>query len=125
MKNIYEWWLTACVYFEARGECFEGQKAIVQVVLNRAIRRQQSIIEVIQAEQQFTWYNGGDEPPVDDWAAFIHCMDAVDATINARYNGDTLHHADHYHGDYMEPFPSWVTDMRLVAHIGQHLFYRS
>ena len=125
MNNQYEWWLAACVYFEARGEPPEGKQAVVHVILNRVIKRKQSVIDVIQADKQFSWYNGGKEPEICNWQSFIKCLDAVDAAINARYEGFTLHGADHYHADYMSPFPYWAKEYTQVAHIKTHIFYRS
>ena len=124
MKNIYEFWLTACVYFEARGEDIEGQAAVVHVVLNRSIQREQSVIDVIQAEKQFSWYNGGSTPAIEDWQAFVACMDAVDLAISQRYEGQTLQGANHYHADWMSEYPYWSDEFSVVAHVGGHIFYR-
>jgi spore germination cell wall hydrolase CwlJ-like protein len=125
MKNTYEWWLAACVYFEARGEDFAGQVAVVHVILNRVTRRQKSITGVIQADKQFSWYNGKKEPAITNWRAFIKCMDAVDYAICERYEGNTLESADHYHASYMAKYPYWTKQYKEVARIGKHIFYRS
>lgn len=125
MRNNYEWWLTACIYFEARGETLEGQTAVAHVILNRCLRREQSIIQVVQADKQFSWYNGGVEPPIKDWSSFVSCMVAVDRAISERYQGKSLRGADHYHANYMPTYPYWSDEYPVVARIGKHIFYRS
>ena len=46
-------WASVCAYHEAQGEPLEGQVAVVQVIMNRAIKRRQSVKEVITADDQF------------------------------------------------------------------------
>lgn len=45
---------------EARGEPIEGQIAVAWVIMNRSIKRKQSIREVCLADRQFSCWNEGD-----------------------------------------------------------------
>ena len=115
--------LGICVYHEARGEPFEGQVAVAQVVLDRAVERGQSVREVIFAPMQFSWANGGVRPPIRDYEAFQTAMRAAVTAVRRRRRGDNFESADHYFADYI-PVPRWAGAMTFVRKIGRHLFYR-
>lgn len=117
-------WLTTCVYFEARGEPHAGQKAVAHVVLNRAENRKQSVTDVVTAPYQFSWANNGVRPPISDYNAFIRCAAAVKDAIDERLLGKTMDMADHYHATWIDP-PDWAAGMDKIATIGQHIFYKS
>lgn len=117
-------WLTTCIYFEARGEPVRGQVAVAHVILNRAEKRGKSVKEIILQPYQFSWANKGGRPPIQDYNAFIKCMKSAKSALIQRMNGKTLDHCDHYHATWIEP-PSWASEMQQVHTIGQHIFYRS
>ena len=54
--------LTATVFFEARAESTKGQKAVVDVVLNRtkhkSFKGQDTVCKVVLAPSQFSWVKG-------------------------------------------------------------------
>ena len=129
MKSDYLLWLTACVYFEARGEEQVGQKAIVHTILNRVDKRHLSIEEVIKERYQFSWYNqvsieGKKFPAINDWASMLKCGQAVQIALEERTRGENLKHVDHYFNPN-EVLPTWAAKMVFVARIGRHDFYRS
>ena len=45
---------------EARGESFEGQAAVAEVIYNRCMNRGQSVEQVIWADKQFAYPYGGE-----------------------------------------------------------------
>lgn len=51
--------LTAAIYFEARGESYEGKAAVAQVIFNRvrSPKFPDSFCKVIKQPLQFSWYN--------------------------------------------------------------------
>lgn len=47
--------LSLVIFFEARGEPIEGQKAVAQVVINRSIKNKTTICEEVYKHNQFSW----------------------------------------------------------------------
>lgn len=95
------------VWMEARGECYEGKKAVAQVVYNRASLWGMSISEVCEQKGQFAdWHKG----KIDE--------ECYNATIDAFYDCDSLGNATHFSSNGV----SWGKEQ--VAEIGGHKFYR-
>ena len=122
-------WLTACVYFEARGENTDGQKAVVHVILNRSFLRGKTIKDIITAPFQFSWYNQVSVekkgfPHIKDWVSFVKCVESVELACRERQDGSNLKGADHYFNPKVV-LPSWAKGMTLIARIGNHDFYKS
>lgn len=115
-------WLTINLYHEARGEPLEGMKAVCHVVLNRAEKRNQSVQQVVLAPWQFSWANGNKRPALHDYDALQKCMEAASEAIQERLQGKTLAGADHYHT--LQVNPAWNKGMKVVAKIGNHIFYK-
>lgn len=121
-----EWlfWLTVNLYFEARGEPIEGKVAICHVVMNRATQRGQSVEQVIRAEKQFSWYNGGEVPPINEPLELIECNQAVMAAFGERLQGKNLFGSNHYFNPSIVR-PAWAAKMTRTCAVGNHEFYRS
>ena len=97
---------------EARGESFEGQAAVAEVIYNRCINRGQSVEEVIWADRQFAYPYGGEISQ--------DTKEAVAAVFD--YELLNLDGAEYFHADYV--LPSWAEDMEEVCRIGNHIFYK-
>lgn len=97
---------------EARGESFEGQAAVAEVIYNRCINRGQSVEEVIWADKQFAYPYG--------WEISQDTKEAVAAVFD--YELLSLDGAEYFHADYVTP--SWAADMQEVCRIGNHIFYK-
>lgn len=121
--------LAQAIYFEARGEPFEGQMAVAQVVLNRVrdIRYPSDVCAVVfqNAERrhrcQFSFAcDGKSDRPRDRraWAS------AAKLAVLATGGGlrDVTGAATHYHANYVSP--DWAKLLRPTRRIGRHLFYR-
>ena len=118
-------WATVCVYHEAQGEPIEGQIAVAQVIMNRAIKRRQSVQEVITADKQFSWYDGHEEPPIQYYTEFMSAMKAVGMAMLQRLGGNTLHGANlYYNPEEADPYWSHLKRVKLIANIGNHRFMR-
>lgn len=48
--------LASAIYHEARGEHVKAQRAVAEVVLNRAYKSGKSVCEIVAAKRQFSWY---------------------------------------------------------------------
>lgn len=97
---------------EARGESFEGQAAVAEVIYNRCINRCLSVEEVIWADKQFAYPYGGEISK--------DTKEAVAAVFD--YELLSLDGAEYFHADYV--LPSWAEDMEEVCRIGNHIFYK-
>lgn len=97
---------------EARGESFEGQAAVAEVIYNRCVNRGQSVEQVIWADKQFAYPYGG-EISQDTKEAVAEVFD---------YELLNLDGAEYFHADYV--LPSWAEDMEEVCRIGNHIFYK-
>lgn len=97
---------------EARGESFEGQAAVAEVIYNRCINRGQSVEQVIWADKQFAHPYGGEISQ--------DTKEAVAAVFD--YELLSLDGAEYFHADYV--LPSWAEDMEKVCQIGGHIFYK-
>ena len=121
--------LAETVYYEARAEPLEGQRAVAQIVLNR-VRSPAfpaSICGVVYQGSdrstgcQFTFTCDGSlkRAPVDPgWQrALAVAASAVSGTVYA-----PVGYATHYHANYVVPY--WASNMAKVRVIGAHDFYR-
>lgn len=97
---------------EARGESFEGQAAVAEVIYNRCTNRGQSVEQVIWADKQFAYPYGGEISQ--------DTKEAVAAVFD--YELLNLDGAEYFHADYV--LPSWADDFEEVCHIGGHIFYK-
>ena len=124
--------LTAAVYYEARSEPLDGQRAVAQVVLNRVRDRAfpASVCGVVYQGGarrdgrgigcQFSFAcDGSTSRPVDGMAwqrargvAAAALAGAVYAPIGA---------ATYYHTDAVRPW--WAPSLARVGQIGAHIFY--
>jgi len=121
--------LTTAVYYEARSESDEGQRAVAQVVLNRVRDRAfpRSICGVVYQGSnratgcQFSFTcDGSLNHPIEPraWArARAVATGALAGLVYAPVGSATF-----YHANYVSPW--WAGSMKQVAAIGAHIFYR-
>ncbi|MFZ1924193.1 MAG: cell wall hydrolase, partial [Xanthobacteraceae bacterium] len=123
--------LSEAIYFEARGEPFDGQEAVAQVVMNRVFSGYypHDVCGVVFQNKnrhlacQFTFACEGkdlsriDEPDMWEQAQKI-AKDELDGKIWLADIG----HATHYHAYWVHP--SWVHEMVRLYRLGVHTFYR-
>ena len=121
--------LAQAVYFEARSEPEEGQAAVAQVVLNRAMSGLYpgSVCGVVFQNQQhrnacqFSFACEGHGLRVsesDPWDRAVRI--AREVTDGSTYVAD-VGDATHYHASYVRP--GWAHALRKTDVIGHHVFY--
>jgi hypothetical protein len=122
--------LAAAVYYEARSEGLQGQRAVAQVVLNRVrhYAYPSSICGVVFQGQtrtgggcQFSFTcDGSLTRPRDPQAwrrAEIVARDALGGYVE-----ESVGWATHYHTDYVRP--GWGVRLVQITTLGAHIFYR-
>jgi N-acetylmuramoyl-L-alanine amidase len=113
------------IFGEARGESYEGMKAVAHVILNRAAK-EGSIAGVCLRPKQFSCWNLGDptrermvQVTVDDpklrtaLKAFLDAVDELDFTNGSR------HYCRH------DVSPSWANGHTPVLVVGAHRFFNT
>lgn len=124
--------LAANVYYESRGELFNGQIAVAQVTLNRAQRHPKNVCDVVTRSKQFSWTIGRVKrqhgkyvvlskfEPKDKQAWLI--AQAVAKITLMGWSRDITHGAMFYHTAAVSP--AWDRNMKVVTVIGRHIFYK-
>ena len=121
--------LAEAVYFEARSEPEEGQAAVAQVVLNRAMSGLYpgSVCGVVFQNQQhrnacqFSFACEGRALRVTEgqpWDRAVRI--AREVTDGSTYVSD-IGGSTHYHANYVRP--GWARALRRTEAIGHHIFY--
>jgi len=109
------------IYHEARGEPLEGQVAVAQVTLNRVASGnfQNTICGVVYAERQFSWTLDKRLKVTDvkAWEASVDIAAAVLTKSVPLPNFKALY----FHTKQVKP--RWNRNKRVVAVIGNHIFY--
>jgi hypothetical protein len=122
--------LTSAIYYEARSESDEGQRAVAQVVLNRVRHPNypKSVCGVVYQGSirstgcQFTFTCDGSlsrRPDADGWArARRLAAEALDGRGYA-----PIGNATHYHTKAVSPY--WAPSLARLGSLGAHIFYAS
>lgn len=120
------------IYFEARGEPLSGQYAVAEVTMNRAAsgRFPDTVCAVVYQKNwdwirkryvgAFSWTEFGTlpAPAGEQWEQAWKAAEAV----YYRKEPPVVAGALFYHASSIKP--EWAAEMRPVARIGQHIFYR-
>jgi spore germination cell wall hydrolase CwlJ-like protein len=115
--------LVKAIYFEARSESLEGQLAVAEVILNRAVSGvyPSSICGVVTQPAQFSFIRNGRFPtPNKDSQAWRTAVAIADIALKAQADlvpANVLW----YHATYVSP--SWGRRLTRVVQIGTHIFY--
>jgi spore germination cell wall hydrolase CwlJ-like protein len=121
--------LAQAIYYEARGETVEGQRAVGNVVLNRVSdpRYPKTVCAVVFQNEharhrcQFSFACDGlsDHPP--NSRSWRHARKLATKMLTSKRRDDTGN-ATHYHANYVQPH--WASELQPTVDIGHHLFYR-
>ena len=117
--------IATAVYFEARGEPFDGQLAVAEVVMNRARsgRYPASYCSVVKQPWQFSFVRAGQFPSVNTSSASWSYAQAIARIASNRLAAALPQDVLWYHADYVAP--SRGRRLSRVEKIGAHIFYRA
>jgi len=117
--------VAVAVYFEARGEPFDGQLAVAEVVMNRATsgKYPTSYCSVVKQPWQFSFVRNGRFPRLDEQSASWGYAQAIARIAKQRLADALPDDVLWYHADYVAP--GWGRRLSKVEKIGAHIFYRS
>lgn len=112
------------VFGEARGEPYEGQKAVAHVILNRA-RKEGSVAAVCLRPKQFSCWNVGDPTrermvtvTTDDPKFRTAIRAFLDAVDELDFTGGATHYAT------LVTYPTWAKDKIPDFILGNHKFFK-
>lgn len=133
--------LATNMYFEARGESYEGKKAVAFVTLNRveSSKFPNTICDVVYQAQysswwkthkdrlvpvrhkcQFSWYCDGKSDSIRNTHEYENLYRLASEIIVGKHQDNTKG-AEYYHAYYVEP--EWKYSFNETAYIGDHIFY--
>ena len=117
--------IATAVYFESRGEPFDGQLAVAEVVMNRARsgRYPSSYCGVVKQPAQFSFVRRGQFPRVNTDSPAWSYAQAITRIAANRLADAVPDDVLWYHADYVAP--GWGRRLSRVEKIGAHIFYRA
>lgn len=119
--------LAEAVYFESRGEPFNGQVAVAHTILNRVKHKAwpDTVSGVIHQGCQFSYNcDGSKRRGIRNKDAWATSKLVAWGVLNGLYF-DPTKGADHYlEPNKVESMPRWTKVYPLVATIGNHKFYK-
>jgi hypothetical protein len=122
--------MATAIYFEARGESYNGQVAVGQVVLNRVAHRlyPDTICDVVYQNKhrrnacQFSFACDGIPERVYEMKAWAQAEEIARGVISGDLYLTEVGYATHYHANYVKP--RWAPRMKRLTKIDHHIFYR-
>ncbi|NWH09321.1 MAG: cell wall hydrolase [Alphaproteobacteria bacterium] len=123
--------LAMAVYFEARGETLDGQRAVAEVVLRRAKHPSfpRSVCGVVLEGRhrktgcQFSFTCNGAMQRSKQLKIWSEALEVANYMMRGPGRGLNLTgRATHFHADYVSP--GWAAQLVRTVQIGQHIFYR-
>ncbi len=111
------------IYHEGRGEPPRGRAAIASVTMNRvrSERYPDTVCEVVWQDRQFSWTTVAPRHHVisdsDSWEQALVVARLFLSGAQISLVGD----ATHYHSIKVQPH--WQDESKLVAQLGEHVFY--
>jgi len=118
--------LAVAIFFEARGEPYEGKEAVANVIINRVEdgRYPNSVCGVVSEHKAFSYTHDGlhDDPTRhtghQDKIAWVQSQEVANDALQGTLLGIT---STHYHTTNVLPF--WVEHYKVDGKVGNHLFY--
>jgi spore germination cell wall hydrolase CwlJ-like protein len=111
------------IFFEAGTESMLGKIAVGQVTVNRVKIGHwgETICEVVNAKNQFSWTNKDDLSIDKTSKNYKESFLAAKKVLQERKRLRILRSALFYHADYVRP--NWVDRNQKIGQIGTHVFY--
>ena len=121
--------LARTVWGEARGEGYDGMRAVAAVIMNRvkSPRFPNTVQGVVFKPRHFSMWNAGEpngklaRKVTTDNLQFKQALVTAEDALTGKL-GDPTGGADHYYADWLDKPPYWAADATVSAHIGTHIF---
>ena len=135
------------IYFEAGVESTAGKLAVANVTINRKLNDNypNTICGVVQEgihyynaklkdhvpvrdRCQFSWYCDGRLDIPNEGRTWESAQILAVKVLESHYDNrliDITDGATHYHANWMEKYPKWSKQKKVMASIDRHIFYKS
>lgn len=118
--------MALCIWREARGEGYEGMRAVAHVIKNR-VTQTKSIYDVVTERWQFSSMTAKNDPQLDlypgiEETRFTEAVSICNLVVDES-DTDLTQGATHYFNPHVV-LPEWASKMTKVASIGNHDFYK-
>ena len=122
--------LAMAIYYEARSEPIDGQRAVADVIMARKhhVSYPDTVCAVVAEDRgdkaydcQFSFMCDGLLETYPDTDAWIQSNQIASLVLSPALP-DLVGGATHYHADYVNPY--WSKSLDSIATIGSHKFYR-
>ena len=118
--------LAVAIFFETRGEPYQGKEAVANVIINRVedSRYPNDVCSVVWEPKAFSYTHDGlhDDPKrhtgYQDKIAWVDSQEVAKEALQGNTLGMT---STHYHAKNVLPF--WANHYSLDGQVGNHLFY--
>lgn len=110
------------IALEARGESFEGQVAVGEVIRNRAKQAHSDVEAVVKAPYQFSCWNNGKQARKALSGVSDGEMQRAWRAWEASATSNVTNGATHYFAPALCK-PSWAKKLNRTARLGNHDFY--
>jgi spore germination cell wall hydrolase CwlJ-like protein len=112
--------MAIAVYFEARSEPIDGQRAVAEVIMNRVAdgRYPDTVCGVVFEDRQFSFTHDGNSLTMRPSKAKDIAIEVAKSVLESPDDSIT---STHYHADYVNPYWSKAYDREFT--IGRHIFY--
>ena len=118
--------LAVAIFFEARGEPYEGKEAVANVIINRVEDKRylNSVCGVVNEPYAFSYTHDGlsDDPTRytghQDKIAWVDSQEVAKDALEGNTLGMT---STHYHATNVLPF--WAKHYTVDGKVGNHIFY--
>lgn len=112
------------IYHEARGESVEGQKAVMQVTLNRVKKNNSDICTEVYKYKQFSWTLEIKKiKTIPNNMEFLILKSNIENWMSQPSKTKLSSNHDHYHEASINP--EWNRKMKNKIQIGNHIFMAS
>ena len=115
------------IYFEAGSEPRAGKIAVAEVTMNRVKSRQYPrtvcgvVYQKVKGTCQFSWVCE-DGKAIRSRTAWRESQKIAENILISKKHYGIIGNAMYFHADYVDPL--WASEKRLIAQIGNHIFYR-
>ena len=119
--------LAAAVFFEARSEHLDAQRAVAEVVMNRvkSDRWPDTICGVVFQKKQFSFTHDGKSDNYHKYNSNVgdrQAIDIAETIAKSVLKGDRIGlTSTHYHTTSVSPY--WAKSLHRDGRIGTHVFY--
>jgi len=112
------------IYFEARSESIEGQRAVAHVTMNRVAHSNwpNTVCEVVFEPFQFSWTHLVKNHTPGNKELYSEVYKVAEAVYNNTLE-DNTGSATFYYADYIDK-PHWAYQMDETVRYGVHIFYK-